>query len=60
MNNQAIDVVKDGERIGWYRVDKGMITVTNAKTHQSKSARESNCGANEGLARIILSELGAW
>ncbi|MBM3097574.1 hypothetical protein JRX38_06000 [Gluconobacter cerinus] len=60
MDSRTIDVIENGERVGWYRVEKGIITVTNAKTYQSKSARESNGGANEGLARIILSELGAW
>lgn len=55
MNNRAIDVVKDGERIGWYRVDKGMITVTSAKNSRSKTTRASP-GDNEGLARLMLHE----
>ncbi|EHH67713.1 hypothetical protein [Gluconobacter morbifer] len=55
MNNQRIDVMKDGKRIGWYRVDKGLIIVTSAKNARSKTIRAST-GDNEGLARLMLHE----
>ncbi|KXV26178.1 hypothetical protein AD942_07330 [Gluconobacter japonicus] len=55
MDSRTIDVVKDSERIGWYRVDKGMITVTSAKNSRSKTTRAAP-GDNEGLARLMLHE----
>lgn len=52
-------VEKDGKIIGWYSINKGMISVTSAQNYKSKTTRVSNGGSNEAFARLILSETWA-
>lgn len=56
MMSDKYDILEDGEVIGWYYVKKRMITVTSKKNHQSQTTHASKSGANEALARIMLSE----
>jgi hypothetical protein len=46
-----------GETIGWWSLDGPMIRVTS-RNGQTKATGSSAAGANESLARMMLSE--AW